>query len=526
MTRTLTTLLAILTLALAATTSLGQTGTDTPAEAAEAEPVVVEDKFDRGTPRRAMRGFLEASEARDYQRAAAYLDLRFPLQRQTNVDGEQLARQLTLVLERELWIDLERLSDSPEGKSGDELPDYRDEVGQVKLGDEKVTLYLERVRRDDDGELIWKISRVTLNRVPELYAAYSYKPLIESIARAMPDGSFLGVELFKWVIALGSMLFGYIALLILSWIPLKIISKRGLPTYPKLKYLFRVPISLLIVNILGGLVLVELGIGTTAQRISRAHTLTTILSVWVLLSLIGLLADIIGRRMRAKGRESGAVFLRPIANSLKTLVVLVGFLVWLDNIGFNITTLLAGLGIGGLAVALALQKPLEDLFGAVSLFTQQPVRVNDFCKFGSHLGVVEEVGLRTTRIRTLNNTLVSVPNSRFAQEYIENITARQRIRYYTTLHISYEATKEQMTTILDKTRTLLAEHDRLVPDSHRARLKELDRFGMNIEVLAQVATTNWAEYLEIIEGINLSLVSIVHEAGATFAIPRDLDAPA
>ena len=203
------------------------------------------------------------------------------------------------------------------------------------------------------------------------------------------------------------------------------------------------------------------------------------------------------------------------------MVLLGAVLIWLDNIGFNITTLLAGLGIGGIAVALALQKPLEDLFGAVSLYTQQAVRVNDFCRFGDKVGTVEEIGLRTTRIRTPEDTVVSLPNARFASEYIENISARQKIRYYAMVRLRLDTTPVQLAEILEQTRALLASHPSLVPDSDRARFKELGEYALVIEVQMYVATTDYLEYLRVGEELNLGIVGVVAAAGARFSIPMD-----
>ena len=101
----------------------------------------------------------------------------------------------------------------------------------------------------------------------------------------------------------------------------------------------------------------------------------------------------------------------------------------LDNLGFNITTVLAGLGVGGIAVALALQKPMEDVFGAITLYTQQPVRVGDFCRVGNETGTIEEIGLRTTRLRTLGNTLIAIPNAQLAKLLASDGAANDEFGY-------------------------------------------------------------------------------------------------
>ncbi|MHC4947098.1 MAG: mechanosensitive ion channel family protein, partial [Planctomycetota bacterium] len=170
---------------------------------------------------------------------------------------------------------------------------------------------------------------------------------------------------------------------------------------------------------------------------------------------------------------------------------------------------------------LALQKPLEDLFGALTIFTRQPVRVGDFCRFGDRMGTVEEIGLRTTRVRTLANTLVSVPNARFANEFIENVSARGSIRYHHHVRLRYETTPEQARAVLDGIRALLAGHPKVLDENQRARLTTFGEHALVIEVSAYVGTTNYVEYLGTAEELNLGIMDAVAGAGARFAIPLE-----
>jgi len=262
-----------------------------------------------------------------------------------------------------------------------------------------------------------------------------------------------------------------------------------------------------------------LGMGISAQRIARSNSLLIIVFTWVLLSAISLVRDMLTIRLKKRDRLAATVLLRPLANSIKGILVLTAIIVWMDNSGFDVTTLMAGLGIGGLAIALALQKPLEDLFGAFTLFTQQPIHVHDFCRFGTVLGTVEEIGLRSSRIRTLNDTLVTVPNARIASEYIENYTARGCIRHKVDVRLLYDTTAEQLRNILEETRVMLKGHERVKDEGFRSNLKTLGKHGFIIEVVGYINTTGYAEYLEIGEGLNLSIAEIVSGAGAKFASP-------
>ena len=194
----------------------------------------------------------------------------------------------------------------------------------------------------------------------------------------------------------------------------------------------------------------QLGVGITGQRVVQAHTINSIILVWLVISAIALIRDAYAKRLAERGREGAVVLLRPLAQSINILIIIIAVLAWLDNVGFNITTVLAGLGVGGIAVVLALQKPMEDVFGALSLYTQQPVRVGDFCRIGKETGTVEEIGLRTTRIRSLANSVIAIPNAKLASEAIDNISARQKILYNPTLRLRIDTSRCTMTEAVDQ----------------------------------------------------------------------------
>jgi MscS family membrane protein len=194
-------------------------------------------------------------------------------------------------------------------------------------------------------------------------------------------------------------------------------------------------------------------------------------------------------------------------------------LLYFDKLGFDITTVLAGLGVGGLAVALALQKPMEDVFGAFTLYTQQPIRIGDFCRIGNESGTIEEIGLRTTRVRTLTNTLIAIPNAKLANEPIENISAREKIRYRPILRLKYDTTPEQLRRVLDDIRELFGSHEKILPDSPRVRFNEIADDALLVEALAYLDTTDFAEFLGLAEDLNIRILEIVAEAGTSLALP-------
>lgn len=374
------------------------------------------DALDRRTPRGSVRGFLLAASAQDFETAAEYLDLRNIPPEVSAQGGPELARQLNFALSRTMRLDDYDVDDTPSGRQGDGLPDFRDELARIEGAGGEVVLYMQQVPRQD-RVMIWKVSNQSVAEVPALYAYHANPPWVEHVRERLPDNvAFLGLELYKWLIALAFGLLAWPVFHLLGALVARIFVRRESEMFPLIYRALTRPLVALLVLIVMGVVLRELGLGAVAQQYADARTLVIIVFVWMLWSFIGLFQRYKRDRLMKQGREGAARLMRPISNLLRLLVLLVGLLFWLSNIGVNISTVLAGLGIGGLALALALQKPIEDLMGALTLFSQQPVRVGDFCKYGDITGTVEEIGLRTTRIRTLANTVVCVPNAKIAQE--------------------------------------------------------------------------------------------------------------
>jgi MscS family membrane protein len=182
------------------------------------------------------------------------------------------------------------------------------------------------------------------------------------------------------------------------------------------------------------------------------------------------------------------------------------------------TAVLAGLGVGGLAVAFAAQKTLENLFGGVAIIADQPVLVGDFCKFGDQMGTVEDIGLRSTRIRTLDRTLVTVPNGHFSSLSIENFAPRDKVRFQPFLHLPYDTSGAQIRSILEGVRELLKEHDK-VEEGARARMIGVSDFSFKLELFAYIKTADYNEFLEIQEELLLRILETIESAGARLAVP-------
>ncbi len=486
-------------------------------------PVAVEkgpeDALNRGTPRGSIVGFLEACSAFDFEKAAQFLDLRNLPDEASEFGGHELARQLNHVLSRAVWLDDYTVSDHPEGIKGDGLPSYRDELVVIKTQDGDVVLLMQHVPRGD-GENIWKVSNRSVALVPQLYDEFSYPVWVETFRSWFPESAyFLGFEAFKWAIMLAVVLLSWPVLYLLARFLLILFSSPTKPTYPVLRKALTGPLVVVGILLIGEMVINKLGAGAQAQAVMKANTLNTIVVIWFFWSIANLVKTYQQEKLFALDRPGAAKLMHPITGFIKLAILLFGVLFWLANIGVNISTVLAGLGVGGLALALALQKPIEDMMGALSLFTQAPIKVGDLCKYGQITGVIEDISLRSTRIRTLTNTLVHVPNARIAHIEIENFSQRTMIRYWPTLRLRYDTSPDQIRMVAANILEVLEQNEQVHEKPLRVRFTDFDEDAILIKINSFLKTTDFPESLAIAEELNLRIMEIVDAAGTKFALP-------
>jgi MscS family membrane protein len=203
----------------------------------------------------------------------------------------------------------------------------------------------------------------------------------------------------------------------------------------------------------------------------------------------------------------------------KTALIGLALVAVLAEFGYPVAGLLAGLGIGGIAVALAAQKTVENLFGSLALAADPPFGVGDFVRVEDFVGTVEAIGLRSTKIRTLDRTLISLPNGRLADMRLESLAARDRMRLACTVGLVYSTGAGQMREVLQGLEEVLRGHPRLWPDAVVVRFKALGSSSLDIEVMAWFQTAEWSEFQLIRQEILLRFMEVVERAGTSFAFP-------
>lgn len=240
---------------------------------------------------------------------------------------------------------------------------------------------------------------------------------------------------------------------------------------------------------------------------------------WGLWRLVNVFVEFTLSRPWAIGSPSARHLLTIGSNLAKGAIAALGSLALLAAFGYPVTTVLAGLGIGGLALAFGAQKTVENLFGSMALAVDQPFRVGDFVKVEEFVGTVEDIGLRSTRFRTLDRTLISIPNGKLADQRLESFTVRDRMRLATTIGVEYGTTGAQMQQVLDGFERVLRQHPKVWPDAVVVKFKEFGASSLDIEIMAWFAVPTWADFQVCRQEVLLGFMQVVEQAGASFAFP-------
>jgi MscS family membrane protein len=234
---------------------------------------------------------------------------------------------------------------------------------------------------------------------------------------------------------------------------------------------------------------------------------------------INIAAQIIGQSPWAQSSPASRTLLPLGARVLQLLLLAIAVVALLSDLGYPVASLLAGLGIGGIAMALAAQKTVENLFGAFSIGADQPFREGDFVKIEDFVGTVEKVGLRSTRVRTLDRTLISIPNGKLAEMRIESYSARDRFRLSTVIGLTYDTSADRVRRAVEGFERVLREHPKTWQESIIVRFKEFGASSLNIEVMAWFEVTDWNEFQIVRQEILFQFMTVVEQVGSSFAFP-------
>jgi MscS family membrane protein len=488
-------------------------------EPAPAQPEAPKDPLGRSTPRGSVLGFLTAARKGEDELAAQYLN--------TGLRGNAaavLAHQLFVVLDRRLPPRLNQLSDLTEGSASDPLKPDSELVGTIRSENHNVDIFVERVNRGKFGP-IWLFSSKTLETIPDLYDEVN----VVSVDHILPDflitTRIASISLFEWLAVLVGMPFLYFlaALLsrllnrVLGFVRRRISRKSDLPN----PNFFPQPVRLLFLAFVIQWANSKVSLPLLARQFwsSTATVITILACAWLLILVASWGEEYIRRLLRNRSLTGSTSVLRLTRWVVDLLIICAAVFATLHYFGVNPTAALAGLGVGGIAVAFAAQKTLENVIGGVSLIFDQAVRVGDILKVGDCRGTVEDIGLRSTRIRTLDRTVVIVPNGQIANMTLENFSSREKFWFHPILALSYRTTSTQLSAVLEGIRALLEESLHLETASVRVRFLRFGPASLDVEIFAYVLARDWNQFLKIQEFLLLRIMDYIEASGVQFAFP-------
>jgi MscS family membrane protein len=400
-----------------------------------------------------------------------------------------------------------------------------EKVAEIPVGEER-TQPVYMVRRSANGSRFWAFSPNTVRRIDGWYDQLEGRWIRDRLPEALLLPGPLGVLLrWQWI-ALPLLLLGAWALgRLLGRVTQVVLGRVFAHTRTEWddKLLRRIGPPL---TFAWGLAVFYAGLPSlslTAHAAGLFHSLVgagaVIVVFWALWRSVDVIAEILVVSPWAEGSPAARNLLQISANILKGVIAGVGALAVLSAFGYPVNTLLAGLGIGGLAFAFGAQKTVENLFGSISLAVDQPFRVGDFVKVEDFVGTVEEIGIRSTRFRTLDRTVISIPNGNLSDQRLETFTARDRMRLATTIGVEYSTTHTQMQEVLDGFERVLREHPKIWPDAVVVKFKEFGASSLDIEIMAWFQVPTWADFQQCRQEVLLGFMKVVEDAGTGFAFP-------
>ncbi len=501
----------------------GLPGTDTapPAEAAAPSPDIEPTDEAPDSPRASARNFVELATVKgDFEGAARYLTL--PSDKKSR--GPELARRMRAVLEEHLSVDIDALSPLGEGATDDGLPPGVDKLGEIpdgRGGQDPVFI----VRTRDEEGAFWALSRQTVSRIDGWYDALPDRWLRDRIPERLQRRGPMHVMWWQWlalpvlvVLALGlGRLFGGITRGVLLRLTQRTETHWDEDLLervaPALYFLWAVAAAAVLLSYLALL--------PPAERFARELLggIATVVVFWALWRSVDVWTSYLATRPGVVGNPSAQSILALLRNFAKAFVAMGGVLATLASFGYPVTTVLAGLGIGGVALAFGAQKTVENLFGSVALAVDQPFRLGDFVRIEDFVGNVEKIGMRSTQVRTLDRTLVSIPNGKLSEMRIEDFASRDRIRFTCTVGVVYGTTEAQIQRILAGMEKVLRDHPKIWSDTVVVRFAGFGASSLDIEVMAWFMTTDYNEFRDCRQDVLLGFMRVVEGENSSFAFP-------
>ena len=502
-----------------------------PGRTASAPSDVHVDPFGRATPRGTVTAFIRTTQRGDFASATRFLQLP-PSQ---SAHAERVARELKELMDRYYGHSIESISDKPSGDVNDGLPLDRENVGTLKIASQKLDILLIRVN-DPEGGQIWLISSDTLAQVPEMYDLMEDTWVNRLMPPVLVEHAFLGYSAAQWIVWAASILLPLVLMWLFWRLCLAAIDRAAISAVVKVRLQrwvseVRRPATFLVLLIVHLITVRTLGFSLSFRLAytQAGNVLVLIALTWLIRRVLKLLFERAGTVAWIQGETNRKSLILLGERLMNVFIVIIAIFAILTVLGVDTKTALAGVGIGGVAVALGAQKSIENVLGGIFLLMDNALAVGDRCSISNRLGYIEDITLRSVKLRTDDQSLLSVPAGALAQSNIENFSTRRKTLMETRVRLRYGATTAQLRTVLSKIHELAASHRRIEQDTKRIRLVDFAERGMEIEIHLYVLTADTLTFYEIREKLLLQVVEIVETSGSGFAGPTEfvyLDGPA
>ncbi|MGC2211554.1 MAG: mechanosensitive ion channel family protein [Candidatus Korobacteraceae bacterium] len=474
------------------------------------------DPLGRDNPRGTLTGFIDAAQRGDTRHAAEYLQL--PRQ-ESEIDSTRVVDDLKVLLNNAYVGRLGSVTDNPELLYDPQLEANQERAGEFSVNGKELPLLMVRVPDGNNGHL-WLISWSTLSQTEDLANDVRSHEVEQHLPAIVVRHSILSIPLWVWLAFLLLIPFALLVAAVTTFVVVR------LPEWFLGRIQHRAAKWEMWNNVRGPILLFV----TAAAHAIGMHLLTVpllfreyylrvqgtallVAVAWLLWDFVTVWTQRMHRRITAPEERGTLSLILLLHRMLKVVIATAALLSILFLAGVNLSAALAGLGIGGIAVALAAQKTIENLFGGISILTDRVIRVGDLCRVGQTIGTVEDIGLRSTRIRTFERGLISVPNGSLSTANVENLSARDKMRIFCTLSLSYETGSAQLEAVLEQAGAMLRQHPRVEASSAWIRLANLSGSGIELEMQAYVLTRDYDDYSRVREEILLRVMNIVESCG-------------
>lgn len=489
--------------------------------AATTAAVASTDPLGRSSPRGTLMGFMEAAQKGNMERAAEYLQL--PRQ-ESEIDNTRVVQDLKALLDHAYVGRLGAITDNPEAAYDPQLEANQQHVGEFSVNGKELPLYVVRVPDGNSGHL-WLVSWNTLSKTADLANDARSHELEQHLPHALVSPSVLSIPLWVWlafVLLIPVALLAGVAAVALVRMPVWVLARvHHRAAQSEVWNNIRGPVLLFAAAAAHdiGMRLITVPLLFREYYNKALGTALLFAVAWLLWDFVTVWTRRMRRKITAPGDRGTLSLTLLLHRMLKVGIVTVAVFSILWLAGVDLSAALAGLGIGGIALALAAQKTIENLFGGISILTDRVMRVGDLCKVGDTVGTVEDIGLRSTRIRTYERGLISVPNGSLAGANVENLSARDKMRVFCKLCLPYETTREQLEQVLAQVSAMLQEHERVESSTAWVRLAKLGESTLELEMQAYVLTHDYDDFTAVREDLLLRVMDLVKGAGTSLALP-------